>query len=515
MNEMTIVGIIIAILFGLISLGVFVYSIYLSVKTNKDNKVLKQDYKAMAKKQLIIAAVFASTLFITMLGVRRIINGDIIMLEMIAIIFGSLLSGFSLCLWVNFFILHYYGKDIDPKTDKWMFRAICALFPVFILSLALLTDGYAEYWVYPLVNGINFEVGLTHPGTHPTIAWYAICILSGAVFVYVLCDHLFYKEYGKHGILESTFLVAFPAGILGARIFYVIGQWDAEFAAHPEKIIQIWNGGLTILGGAFMGIVCGIAWFLWRNRKYNIWLAIDLIVPTILLAQAIGRWGNFFNCEVHGIEMSEQAWSWLPTFIFKNIHFGLGNGTPASEGNVFVPLFLIEGIANVFGYFVIAHLFGVKWRKYTQIGDLGFGYFIWYGLVRAILEPMRHSSFIMTDLWSWYWSLLFIFGGALGIVINHVVRLIIDNKVGITLVGHFNKKKALIVSLIVLAVALAIGGTGLIFMLNSDYQLVIGVSYFNTAILLFVIAGSIIVGLSIPLINYLVLRKQEEKELNA
>ena len=110
---------------------------------------------------------------------------------------------------------------------------------------------------------------------------------------------------------------------------------------------------------------------------------------------------------------------------------------------------------------------------------------------------------------------MFIFGGALGIVINHVVRLIIDNKVGITLVGHFNKKKALIGSLVVLAIALAIGGTGLIFMLNSDYQLVIGVSYFNTAILLFVIAGSIIVGLSIPLIKYLVLRKQEEKELNA
>ena len=511
---MEIFGLVIAIIFGLGALGTFGYSIYLSVKTNKDNKIIAQNYGVIGKKQAIIAAIFAGLLLICMIGLRLTINQDLKALEVIALVFGGLLTGYSLCLGVNYFILHYYGKVTDKQVDKWFFRAICIAAPLLLFSAFLLMDAFAEYWQYPLVNGINFESGLTHPGTHPHIAWYALCILSGAVFVYILCDHKFYIQYGKHGILESTFLVAFPAGIIGARLFYVIGQWESEFAAHPEKIIQIWNGGLTVLGGAFMGVVCGVAWYLWRNKKYNIWLAIDIIVPTILIAQAIGRWGNFFNCEVHGLESPEQYWAWLPTVIFKNIHYGLANGTPASEGMVYVPLFLIEGIANLFGYFLIAHLFGIKWRKYTQIGDLGFGYFIWYGLVRAILEPLRHANYIMTDLWSWYWGLLFIVGGVLAIVLNHVIRLIIDTKKGILLAGHFNKKKAIIWGAGVLALAIAIGVVGLIFMLNSDYKLVIGLSYFNIAILLYVIAFSILLGLSIPVIKYVTCVKQERKVVN-
>ncbi len=511
---MEIFGLVLAILFGIITLGTFVYSIVLSVKTNKDNKVIKVDYKSVAKKELFLAGIFTAAFFIAMLGIRLSINQNLTAHEVIALIFGGVLTGFSLCIGVNYFILHYYGKDIDKSVDKWLFRTICVAAPVLILFSLLLTDAFAEYWIYPLVNGISFQEGFTHPGTHPTIAWYALCILSGAVFVYILCDHKFYVQYGKHGILESTFLVAFPSGILGARIFYVIGQWESEFAAHPEKIVQIWNGGLTILGGAFMGVVCGVAWFLWRNKKYNIWLAIDLIVPTILIAQAIGRWGNFFNCEVHGVEVSEQYFAWLPTFIFKNIHYGLANGTPASAGNVYVPLFLIEGIVNLAGYFLISGLFGGKLRKYTQLGDLGAGYFIWYGLVRATLEPLRHANYIMTDLWSWYWSLVFIAAGALAIVINHVVRLIIDTKRGNLLAGHFNKRKCAIWSFITLVFALVVAVVGVIFMVNSDYKLIIGMSNFNIAILLYVVSFSIILVLAVPLIKYIVCVKQERKVVN-
>ena len=120
----------------------------------------------------------------------------------------------------------------------------------------------------------------------------------------------------------DCFLAASSSAFIAASIWSSI-PWYKGF--------MIWEGGLTILGGAIMGIAVGVAWFMWRNKGYSIWIAVDLIVPTILLAQAIGRWGNFFNCEVHGVEMSEQAWSWLPTFIFKNIHFGLGNGTPAAD----------------------------------------------------------------------------------------------------------------------------------------------------------------------------------------
>ena len=107
--------------------------------------------------------------------------------------------------------------------------------PFMMIFFFIFTDGYAAYWTYPLVNGINFDSGFVSPDSSvsPNIAWYALCILGGALFVYFLCDHKMYIQYGKHGLFESTFLVAFPAGILGARLFYVIGNWNLEFANQP------------------------------------------------------------------------------------------------------------------------------------------------------------------------------------------------------------------------------------------------------------------------------------------
>ena len=142
-----------------------------------------------------------------------------------------------------------------------------------ILSILFLTEGYAAHVKYPLPNGLSFSKGFVTPdsGEGTNIAFYALCILSGAIYVYFICDHKLYLEYGKHGIVESTFLVAFPAGILGARIWYVIGNWNMEFAGREWwAMFAIWEGGLTILGGAIMGIVVGVAWYMWRNKGYNI-----------------------------------------------------------------------------------------------------------------------------------------------------------------------------------------------------------------------------------------------------
>ena len=162
-------------------------------------------------------------------------------------------------------------------------------------------------------------------------------------------------------------------------------------------MFAIWEGGLTILGGAITGIVVGVAWFLWRNKGYNIWLAIDIIVPTILVAQAVGRWGNFFNCEVHGIAMSSEYWKWLPKFILFNSQYSSVSGF-AEAGQIYVPLFFIEFVANLLGYFVLAHLFGVKLRKYTQLGDLAFGYVMWYGMTRVLMEPLRDIIYFHVNL---------------------------------------------------------------------------------------------------------------------
>ena len=311
--------------------------------------------------------------------------------------------------------------------------------PVMIISLWYSFNGFSKYMSFPLMNGINIPNGIITPektySDGVSITFYALCILSGAVFVYFLCDHKMYQQYGKHGTLESTFLVAFPAGIIGARIWYVIGNWKAD--GFGERIAKgewwapfaINEGGLTILGGAIMGIVVGVLWFIWRNKHYSIWVAVDMIVPTILLAQAIGRIGNFFNCEVHGNPVPVSAWNWLPQIIIKNGMYSSTDST-LTDGTFYLPLFLIEGLINIAGYFILSELFGKLLRKHTELGDLAFGYVLVYGIVRAFLEPLRNANYNMGEkgYWSWIFSCLFIVFGALGILGNHLIRYLIRRK---------------------------------------------------------------------------------------
>ena len=295
---------IVSALIAVVALGV---GIYLTANFIK-NIMPKVTYNVLVKRLLIISGVFALAFTTMMISIYLWAKISPVAYELTAAIVGGLLVGFLGPVSLFTFLLHYYvgkgNKGISENADKWMFKILMASFPLFIISILFLTEGYAAYQSYPLPNGISFSQGFVTPRTgQPNLAFYAICILSGALYVYFLCDHKFYLQYGKHGLLESTFLVAFPAGILGARIWYVVGNWNVEFASRVAAgdwwaPLAIWEGGLTILGGAIMGIVVGVAWFMWRNKGYSIWLAVDIIVPTILIAQAVGRWGNFFNCKV-------------------------------------------------------------------------------------------------------------------------------------------------------------------------------------------------------------------------
>ena len=289
-------------------------------------------------------------------------------------------------------------------------------------------------------------------------------------------------------------MVAFPAGIIGARLFYVIGNWGKEFAGEPwYKCFMIWEGGLTILGGALMGIVVGVAWFMWRNKGYSIWLAVDIIVPTILIAQAVGRWGNFFNCEVYGTLQPVKNWFWLPTFIKNNAMYNTNGGVDSID-MIHVPLFFIECLTNFFGYFVIAHVFGKALRKYTELGDLAFGYIIWYGLTRVFMEPLRDPEFNMGNdgYWSWIWSLAFVIGGALAIGINHFVRYLKSN-------NQANKLVHIIGTASVGVVGLALLGVGIGLMSTSTFSKTLALNQFNWGLIVLALGISLLLTLP-PLI---------------
>ena len=346
-----------------------------------------------------------------------------------AILGGILTAIFFSSLWCAFYV-RFYKPKMDNSHLKWVKLVLYGSIPCALLSFLLFTEGLAPYLTYPLYSGIHIGgdgISLLRAGEYVSgglhIAWYGVIMIGGALVSYFVSDHYFYQKYGKHGMLDGTLLVAFPAGVIGARIWYVVGNWNGDGAGGPNfseawadgrwyEVFEIWNGGLTIIGGAVAGIIAGVLFLHFTKKYVDIRWAVDVVVPTILIAQAIGRWGNFFNCEVYGAETSISSWSFLPSIIINQMHIA-NNGRPMAEGMMHVPLFLIESVINLAGYFIIAKLVPFVWRKYRPSGSLLGLYMVWYGIVRMIMEPLRDPSFNMgaDGDWSFWNSLAYIIIG--------------------------------------------------------------------------------------------------------
>ena len=257
---------------------------------------------------------------------------------------------------------------------------------------------------------------------------------------------------------------------------------------------------------------------MWRNKGYNIFIVADIVLPAILIAQAVGRWGNFFNCEVHGLEMSGEYWQWLPKIIYNNIQFGRdGTTSLVAQGNVFVPLFLIEGSINLLGFFLLAFLFGKKLRKHTAFGDLAFGYFVWYGLVRAIMEPLRDEWYIMDSFWSWFWSLAFIIVGALGIILNHTIRNAINNKKGFLKPQSSWFKTGLVNTITFSSTGIALIAISIVMIATSQSrELKVDISNYQFMLgLIILTVGISLLGLLAISIPHMVRGRQEMKRIHA
>ena len=493
---------VLAIIFLILFVGSAAISIYQTVQMIK-SPMIEIDYKKFLSKiaMFVIGAVIS--FIVASFGFYMWLKATPDFLHAFELVVGALLFSGGLLTAINCFILHYYGRNLPEQLDKWLFRIQLIGFVLAAVFLFIWTNGLAPYLSYPLINGISFTEGFVTPKDGlPNIAFYALCILSGAILVYFVCDHYMYKEYGEHGLYESTFFVAFPAGIIGARIAYVIGNWEKEFASQPfYKVFAIWEGGITILGGAIAGIIVGVLWFIWRNKGKSIWIAFDMVLPTILIAQAIGRWGNFFNCEVHGLVVNAQNWKWLPEIVWRNAQYSSVAGY-AEEGMMYVPLFFIEAVVNLLGYFVLGHLFGKALRKYTELGDIGFGDIIWYGLTRVFMEPLRYSDFQMgtKGYWSWVWSMIFVFVGTLLIVINHIVRHILRKKNNTFSVKSYDKPLGLISTACLLVVSLVLIIVGAILMSKNPFAAVVTYNSFNVGLILLVLGVSFFICLAISLL---------------
>lgn len=357
------------------------------------------------------------------------------------VIIGSFFFGGALALFVPTFWIHVFKEKKEEKQAKLIRILYYVSIPLLIFSFWMWSEGLADYMYYPLPNGISItESGFAistsqnNPGGFH-VAFYGVVILIGALLCLFVSDQRMYKRYHKHGLLEIIFIVAFPAGILGARVWYVVGNWSREFA-HRDfyHVFEIWNGGLTILGGAFFGILVGALMAKYSKKGLDARWTVDEVVPTVLIGQAVGRWGNFFNNEVYGRPVSVNYFRWLPTWLVEQMHISTASASSATagEGMIYVPLFLIECVLSIAGYFIIQYVVGVLLKKWTSQGDRVGCYFLWYGIVRVIMEPFRDVNFNMgTDnAWSICNSLIYILIGVMIIASAHLHDYYTNKKKG-------------------------------------------------------------------------------------
>ena len=210
------------------------------------------------------------------------------------------------------------------------------------------------------------------------IYWYGLFIVSGILIAMVIVLKLAEKyKISKETIVDSIFYLII-SGIIGARLYHVFLEFP-YYTANPEKIIQIWQGGIAIHGAIFVGIIT--AYFFAKKHKINFWQLLSIYVPGLAIGQAIGRWGNYFNQELFGLP-TNLPWG-IPIEPVNRMfeHYG---------ANYYHPTFLYESLGNlaIFVILIFIHrLFIKKGYKFYEIIVLT--YLGLYSILRFILEFIR------------------------------------------------------------------------------------------------------------------------------
>lgn len=219
------------------------------------------------------------------------------------------------------------------------------------------------------------------------ITYYSIFILIGVVIASIL----FLTECKKYEInLDfATNLIFWTVifGIIGARLYFVLFNLD-YYLANPIEIIQVWKGGLAIHGG----IIFGCLFVILYTRKYKIRVlkVTDMVVVGLVIAQAIGRWGNFFNQEAHGPEVTRsvlEGFKIIPKFVIDGMNIA---------GTYYHPTFYYESLWCLLGFIIL--ILVRRFYEYLKAGQLTGIYLIWYGIGRFFIEVLRTDSLMFKTI---------------------------------------------------------------------------------------------------------------------
>jgi phosphatidylglycerol---prolipoprotein diacylglyceryl transferase len=215
------------------------------------------------------------------------------------------------------------------------------------------------------------------------VHWYGVIIITGLV----LAMWLVIRESERRHLEKETFpdllLWAIPIAIISARIYYVIFEWDF-YSKNLAQIPKIWEGGIAIHGALIGSVLTG--YFFAKSKGISFWKLADIAAPSIILGQAIGRWGNFMNQEAHGGEVTRSFLEnlYLPDFIINQMYI---------NGAYYHPTFLYESLWNFLGVILLISLRKVNLRR----GELFLTYVIWYSVGRFFVEGLRTDSLMLTE----------------------------------------------------------------------------------------------------------------------
>ncbi|HFV7470573.1 TPA: prolipoprotein diacylglyceryl transferase [Staphylococcus aureus] len=230
--------------------------------------------------------------------------------------------------------------------------------------------------VFNYIDPVAFNLGPL------SVRWYGIIIAVGILLGYFVAQRALVKAGLHKDTLVDIIFYSALFGFIAARIYFVIFQWP-YYAENPGEIIKIWHGGIAIHGGLIGGFIAGV--IVCKVKNLNPFQIGDIVAPSIILAQGIGRWGNFMNHEAHGGPVSRAFLEQLhlPNFIIENMYI---------NGQYYHPTFLYESIWDVAGFIILVNI-----RKHLKSGETFFLYLTWYSIGRFFIEGLRTDSLMLTS----------------------------------------------------------------------------------------------------------------------
>jgi phosphatidylglycerol---prolipoprotein diacylglyceryl transferase len=220
------------------------------------------------------------------------------------------------------------------------------------------------------------------------IRWYGLLIASAVLIGASLSTYLAKRRGVNPDLLSDLAIWLVVAAIPCARLYYVAFQWES-YASRPVEILAIWHGGIAIHGALIGGTLASLIFA--RLNKISFWVLADLVAPSVILGQAIGRWGNFFNSEAFG----------RPTDLPWKLYIPPAQRPAAySQFDFFHPTFLYESLWNLGVFAILMTLFfrGLKPNSKLKNGTLFLVYLLAYSLGRFWIEGLRMDSLMLGPL---------------------------------------------------------------------------------------------------------------------